>query len=287
MKIHGNAKDITGYSFGRLSVLRVSRRIRSSVRPGTRLTWLCLCACGNECEVVTAQLLTGRTKSCGCFKRDQMSMKPRAAGAKHPPQIRSAADSPFITGAEKIISEYPLYTVTADGDVYSYRGYRRAPRKKLAVTWQIAKNGAGYAYISLFVDGRPKRCAVHRLVAMAFLSPPADPAAVVVRHLDGNSRNNHLGNLAWGTHKDNAADKRLHNRNLERGRHPMAKLDDAKVEAARAAHRAGYTYKQIAEFLGVGATTIGAIIRNEHWKEPHLLGVNIEDLKREAQREAA
>ena len=287
MKLHGNAKDIAGTRFGRLTALHPARRVHKRV--GTKIAWLCRCNCGNECEVFTTELMRKKVQSCGCLRRDQQSLKPRALGSKHPPLLQCASDSPLMTQEERVIADYPLYTVTTDGRVHSYRNYKGGPKRLLARTWHKTKSGAGYAFVGLFVEGKSKRCAVHRLVAKAFLDPPHDPEATIVRHLDGNSRNNSLSNLAWGTAKDNAADKRRHNRNLERGRHPMAKLNEEKVAAARAAHKAGYSYKQIGAFLGVAPNTIGCIIRNEHWPEilEHVLGVTVEELKREAQREAA
>jgi hypothetical protein len=32
----------------------------------------------------------------------------------------------------------------------------------------------------------------------------------LIRHLDGNPKNNRLENLAWGTYKENAQDRELH-----------------------------------------------------------------------------
>ena len=46
---------------------------------------------------------------------------------------------------------------------------------------------------------------IHRLMAEAFLC--ADAPGAVVRHLDDNPTNNTIGNLAWGTARDNELDK--------------------------------------------------------------------------------
>lgn len=50
---------------------------------------------------------------------------------------------------------------------------------------------------------------VHVLVLTAFDQPRPDPTAQC-RHLDGNSANNHLSNLKWGTVSENALDRVLH-----------------------------------------------------------------------------
>lgn len=60
--------DLTGFKFGRLTVIRkngVERRGKSS-----HSIWLCLCDCGMEKSVVRDKLISGDTISCGCYKRE-------------------------------------------------------------------------------------------------------------------------------------------------------------------------------------------------------------------------
>lgn len=52
--------DLTGKRFGRLIAIE-----RADKRHG-KVTWRCLCDCGNETTVIGSQLKSGRTKSCGC-----------------------------------------------------------------------------------------------------------------------------------------------------------------------------------------------------------------------------
>lgn len=54
-------KDLTGMRFGRLVVLREAGRQRR------RVLWECLCDCGNYCNVISTNLTTGNTLSCGCI----------------------------------------------------------------------------------------------------------------------------------------------------------------------------------------------------------------------------
>ncbi len=51
----------------------------------------------------------------------------------------------------------------------------------------------------------------HYLVLLAFVGP-ADHPSLVCRHLDGNSRNNNLDNLKWGTCSENSHDMVNHGR---------------------------------------------------------------------------
>lgn len=62
----------------------------------------------------------------------------------------------------------------------------------------------GYFGLTFNGGGKAEGVVVHRVVAEAFLDRP--PEAEVVRHLDGSKENNHLANLAWGTHSENRLD---------------------------------------------------------------------------------
>lgn len=66
--------------------------------------------------------------------------------------------------------------------------------------------GPGYQYVHLGKEG-PK-CAVHRLVCIAFHGQP--PKDHEVAHLDGNRMNNAQNNLAWVTHSENEKHKQIH-----------------------------------------------------------------------------
>ena len=58
------ARDLTGQRFGRLVALKKADNLGSKTR------WLCKCDCGNEVFLVTGSLVSGNTKSCGCYKVD-------------------------------------------------------------------------------------------------------------------------------------------------------------------------------------------------------------------------
>lgn len=67
MKLHKNAKDISGGRFGRLIALYPHSRT-----PQNKILWMCRCDCGTELVVQTAYLNNGNTKSCGCTRMDRM-----------------------------------------------------------------------------------------------------------------------------------------------------------------------------------------------------------------------
>ena len=59
------AKDITGQTFGRLTVIGFVGMITNGLT-----MWLCICDCGSETIVVKASLNNGSTKSCGCLHKE-------------------------------------------------------------------------------------------------------------------------------------------------------------------------------------------------------------------------
>ena len=61
-------QDLTGRTFGYWTVLKKIGRYS-----GTRV--LCRCVCGTEKEVLKANLLNGRSRSCGCMKSSFQHLK--------------------------------------------------------------------------------------------------------------------------------------------------------------------------------------------------------------------
>jgi hypothetical protein len=96
-----------------------------------------------------------------------------------------------------------LYQVSDDGQVLS----APRPRARGGLLKQF-DDGHGYPHVTLTRGGRQKRFGVHQLVALAFIGPR--PPGQEVRHLDGNSANPAVSNLAYGTHVENLLDKRRH-----------------------------------------------------------------------------
>jgi hypothetical protein len=63
------AKDILGERFGRLLVVeRIGAKLQG-------IRWKCKCDCGKEMIVDGSSLRTGRTKSCGCMHREDLSKR--------------------------------------------------------------------------------------------------------------------------------------------------------------------------------------------------------------------
>ena len=73
----GRFNDLTGQHFGRLTVIERagSYRARGKYEKPCEPMWRCLCdptlgGCGNETFVISHNLKTGRTRSCGCLRNE-------------------------------------------------------------------------------------------------------------------------------------------------------------------------------------------------------------------------
>lgn len=63
-------RDLSGKRFGNLTPVSLVDKSLSK-----QLKWNCVCDCGTELSVLQCSLLSGSTKSCGCFHRKQLSDK--------------------------------------------------------------------------------------------------------------------------------------------------------------------------------------------------------------------
>lgn len=70
--------NLTGMRFNRWTVLRLE-----GYRKGCGWYWYCRCDCGTEKVVLQRNLLEGRSKSCGCYRKDHMKTVRKRAVGKH------------------------------------------------------------------------------------------------------------------------------------------------------------------------------------------------------------
>jgi hypothetical protein len=68
---NGRFVNLTGVIFGRVTAL-------SSYTPGGRTQWYYSCSCGNKFVTLSHSLIQGRTKSCGCVRREKTILRNRS-----------------------------------------------------------------------------------------------------------------------------------------------------------------------------------------------------------------
>lgn len=67
-------KDLTGQRFGRLTVCRRAPNIKGA-RKG--VYWICKCDCGRGKLIVSSNLTSGATLSCGCLRSENAKKSAR------------------------------------------------------------------------------------------------------------------------------------------------------------------------------------------------------------------
>lgn len=94
----------------------------------------------------------------------------------------------------KVIKEFPDYSVTKDGRVYSHFTDKY-------IKPFLREDSYDYWYVNLYRNGLKSKHSIHRLVAKAYLPNIENKAQV--NHIDGNKFNNNLDNLEWVTASEN------------------------------------------------------------------------------------
>ena len=153
------------------------------------------------------------------------------------------------------------------------------PEKYVWVDAAVERYPSGYCYARIWINQRSFNKYVHHLVLETFVGPR--PIGCEARHVnDDDKSNNCLDNLAWGTPKQNAADKKRHGTSNEGSKHGMAKLTEADVERMRAMRRSGVCRDDIAAAFGVATTHVSKVIAGKMWGHVRLEESERAELKR-------
>lgn len=118
---------------------------------------------------------------------------------------------------------------------------------------QLNKNG--YYGIGWTIDRKHYERLVHRMILEAFVGPC--PEGMETRHLDGDKLNNNLGNLCWGTQRENWED------NLKAGVGSKLRPEDIPRIRWMLAHK--WSQKSIAKEFNVTAGAINKINVGKSW----------------------
>jgi len=125
---------------------------------------------------------------------------------------------------------------------------------------KLVKDGHGYLKVSLSADSWVRILKVHQLVAKAFIINSENKSCVL--HKDGNSLNNNINNLYWGTPKENIHDSIKHG--VFSGF--KAKLNNKQVRVIKHCIKIGMRCRDIAKYFPVSISNIFAIKRGIIWK---------------------
>lgn len=167
------------------------------------------------------------------------------------------------------IPGYPGYRVGSDGTVWSkHSRFGHGSREEWRPLKQTLKSN-GYFVVGLRKEseqrmrGKVDVLYVHRLVLRIFVGPC--PKGMEVLHGDGDSKNNRIENLRYGTRQENVDDCLRHGTRPKGSRSGSSRLHEEDIPIIRKLHRRGFTMKKIANFYEVGDETIRAIILGRTW----------------------
>lgn len=182
-------KDLTGQTFGRLTVIRrMENYVRANGAPCSQ--WLCKCECGNLVPVIIGSLTSGNTKSCGCLSREKSRQR---AIERNRNQNRYEFDGDVGKCYLSNCDEYFLFDTEDYDKIKQY-------------CW--SKNGSGYVNGGLRSTGT---YGVHRLIMDC-------PDSMVVDHINHNKLDNRKCNLRICTRSQNQWNRNVyHNKTGYRG----------------------------------------------------------------------
>ncbi len=152
------------------------------------------------------------------------------------------------------IPSQPGYLAGSDGHIYSTRHrFGVAPPRQMDE--RPTHDGYLRVRVSRGVHGKTHSIAVAVLVAEAFLG--ARPtSAHQVRHLNGRRQDNRPANLAYGTAKENAADRESHGNTVRGLANNKARYTDEEIRAAIRMRTAGVRQSDVARKYGVSDSTV-------------------------------
>ena len=166
----------------------------------------------------------------------------------------------------KAIPGFPRHFVASDGRVFSFCpfGHSGPPLESPREVAQVT-NRKGYKLVNLGYEGRKQTFQVHRLVLEAYDGPSQNRQC---RHLNGDSSDNRIENLAWGTAIENAQDRinHGHQAHMKGEQHGRSKLTRKDIMDIRKLATTGVTQKAIALKYGVHQCAISRIIHRKRWR---------------------
>lgn len=163
----------------------------------------------------------------------------------------------------------PTCRLGDDGSVLLLRA-KKVSDVEIVFGWRamdFRDRAGGYRQVRLDGPNGSRVGYVHRLILMAFVGPPPQSdERVEVRHLNGNPFDNRVSNLAWGTARENNADKGLHGTDNRGSKHPLALLDEEKVREIKVLLARGIKGSEIARQFRIAPMTVSNIKSGRSWR---------------------
>ena len=125
-------------------------------------------------------------------------------------------------------------------------------------------NNNGRPSVNLHKNNKHQAMRVCRLVLGAFIGECPDGMECL--HWDGDSKNNLVENLRWGTREENCADMLRHGTRLRGESHPHSKLSNWSVQWVKTFQKHGFAKQTyLAEIFDCNISTISSIKHGRSW----------------------
>jgi len=153
------------------------------------------------------------------------------------------------------IPNYNNYYASTDGRIWSGKSNRFL---------KLSKIRDGHLQVPLGSKNQHK--SVHRLILETFIGPC--PEGMECRHLNGDSQDNRLENLKWGTHSENVQDAVKHKTHVNNSgsKNGLSKLIEEKVKLLRIAWADGWSAKELSFYFNIYIRTVYNILNRDTWK---------------------
>lgn len=219
--------DITGQRFGFTTAV---------AKEGPK--WVCRCDCGQFHKTMASKLVSGVTKSCGCYRRGMNVHRMKDIQRRR---------------------QYRTYK-----DNLRDKVDRRGPDECWPWTGGLSQSGYGVVHVCGKARG------AHRVAyEVAYGHPTGSiPRNLVVMHTCDNPRCCNPKHLVLGTQLDNIKDRVAKGRTVSHmlpgEAHPGSRLTQEDVEVIRSTRGHG-SGRLLADKFGVSETTISAIRKGRSW----------------------
>lgn len=218
-------------------------------------------------------------------------MREYASDPEAPFRVQRAMDAIRVDLEMAKISEQwrPVTRYEDDYLISNYGRVRSLKGREPALLKPRPDSRGRYLSVCLCWLGKTREHLVHRLVLEAFGRAARDGEEV--RHANGDTQDNRIANLSWGTRGENMQDAARHG---TAGSYMklQANLDWKTIVQIRERRSAGARLQKLADEYGIDKRQVSAIARGKIYKVAELqwplpncwLGVSVEDQKRADER---
>jgi len=174
-----------------------------------------------------------------------------------------------INDAGKHLEWRPVLGYEGNYEVNEYCQIRTMFRNDKRILKPATRPNWGHKYVSITMNGIRKKKYIHIAGLEAFISPR--PVGMEGLHNDGDTENNHISNLRWGTHQENMQDSIKHgtfkNPFGNGSKHILSKLDEKRVvEIKKLLREKKLNHTEIGKLFKVHNSTISYINKGKLWK---------------------